>query len=162
MVVASSELEPSWLDPYTAFLSNGSLSRDTKEVEKVRRTAAHFWLSEDGRLYQCSFGGPYLLCLHPSKTVELLVELHKGVCGGHSGGRSLAHRAMTQGFWWPNMQREIVEYVKRCDRCQRHASMLHLPGGNLNSIVSPWPLRLMGARYNTDHSLEPRETEGMW
>ena len=129
MVDVSSKLEPSWLDPYTAFLSNESLPNNTKEVEKKWRIATHFWLSEDGRLYQLSFGKPYLLCLHPSKITKLLAELLEGVCGGHSGGKSLAHRAMTQGFWWSNMQREAVEYVKRCDRCQRHAPMLHLPGG---------------------------------
>ena len=47
------------------------------------------------------FGGPYLLCLHPEKVGELLAELHDRVCGNHVGGCSLAHRAMTQGFWWP-------------------------------------------------------------
>ena len=63
--------------------------------------AARYWLSTDRKLYQRSFGGPYLLCLHPEKVAELLVELHDGVCGNHVGGCLLAHRAMTQGFWWP-------------------------------------------------------------
>lgn len=66
LVVATSELEPSLLDPYITFLSDGILLNDIKEVEKVRRTSARFWMSKDRRLYQCSFGGPYLLCLHPS------------------------------------------------------------------------------------------------
>lgn len=96
--MAALELETSWLDPYIAFLSNGSLPLDVKEAEKVQRTSARFWLSEDKRLYRHSFGGSYLLCLHPSKTVELLVELHEGICGDHLRGRSLAHRAMSQGF----------------------------------------------------------------
>ena len=81
------------------FLSNRSLLTDMKEVEKVGRMFAHFWSSKDKKLYRCSFGGLYLLCLHPSKTVELLVELHEGIYEGHLGGRSLAHRAMTQEFW---------------------------------------------------------------
>ena len=45
-----------------------------------------------------------MLCLHSSKTAELLVEFHEGIYGGHLGGRSFAHRAMTQRFWWLNMQ----------------------------------------------------------
>jgi len=44
-------------------------------------------------------GGAYLLCLHPKKVSELLTELHDRVCGSYVGGRSLAHRAMIQGFW---------------------------------------------------------------
>jgi len=144
LVAAVSELGPSWMDSYVAFLSNGSLLMDAKEAEKVRRTSACFWLSEDKRLYWCSYDGPYLLCLHTRKTAELLTELHKGVCGGHSGGRTLAHRAMTQGFWWPNMQQEVVDYVRRCDLCQMHALLLHQPGGSLNSIASPWPFAQWG------------------
>lgn len=117
MVTASSELKPSWMDPYIAFLSDKSVLNDTKEDKKVRRTIAHFLLFDDRKLFRCSFGGSYLLCLHPNKTTKLLAELHEGLCNGHLGGRSLAHRAMTQGFRWQNMQREAVEYVKRYDRC---------------------------------------------
>lgn len=91
MDAATSKLELSLLDLYIAFLSDGSLPNDIKEAKKVHRTVARFWLSEDERFYRQSFVGPYLLCLHPSKTAELLAELYKGICGGHSGGRSLAH-----------------------------------------------------------------------
>ena len=24
--------------------------------------------------------------------------------------------ALTQGYWWPNMQNEVQEYVKKCDQ----------------------------------------------
>lgn len=51
LVVATSELEQSWLDPYITFLSDGILLNDIKEVEKVRRTSARFWMSKDRRLY---------------------------------------------------------------------------------------------------------------
>ena len=90
-----------WMDPIIEFLAENRVSNDEKEVKKIRRIAAQYWLSEDHRLYRRSFERPYLLCLHPSKVDELLTELHEGVCGNHVGGRSLAHRAMIQGFWWP-------------------------------------------------------------
>ena len=51
------------------------------------------------------------LTLHPSKIEELLAELHDGVCGSHVGGRSLAHWAMTQGFWWSQMQKDANKYA---------------------------------------------------
>ena len=34
--------EPSWLDPYVAFLSNGSLPKNGKEAEMVQRTSTCF------------------------------------------------------------------------------------------------------------------------
>nr|XP_023924870.1 uncharacterized protein LOC112036287 [Quercus suber] len=104
-------LAPCWIDPIVAFLAENVIPEDEKEASKIRRTAPRYWLSTDGRLYRRSFGGPYLLCLPPEKVPEILAELHDGICGSHVGGRSLAYRAMTQGFWWPKMQRGAAEYV---------------------------------------------------
>jgi len=37
------------------------------------------------------------------------------------------------------MQSNAAEYVKKYDQCQKHASNIHQPSGNLNPITSPWP-----------------------
>ena len=95
VVVSALVSESSWLDPYVAFLFDGSLPTDAKVAEKVQRTSAHFWSSKDKKLYRCSFGGPILLCLHSSKAAKLLAKLHEGISRGHLGGRLLSHRAMT-------------------------------------------------------------------
>ena len=135
---------PSWMDPIIQFLSKDVSPEDKSEVEKICRKAPRFWLSEDQKLYRGSFFGPYLLCIHP-KTLELLLEeLHEGICGSHIEGRSIAHRAITQGYWWPNMQKEALEYMKKCDQCQRFAPNTHQPGGFLNPLSSPWPFAQWG------------------
>ena len=36
---------------------------------------------------------------------------------GGGGGRSLSHRALTQGYWWPKMQKDALDYAKKCDQC---------------------------------------------
>ena len=87
------------------FLKDGILLEDKVEAEKVRRKVLRFWPFEDQKLYERSYSGPYLLCVHPEAVDMLLEELHKGICSSHTGGRSLAHRALTQGYWWPNMQK---------------------------------------------------------
>ena len=97
---------PSWMDSIIRFLREDILPEERIKADKIRRKATSYWLSEDRKLYKRSFSGPYLLCVHPELTESLLEELHKGICGSHTGGRSLAHRAITQGYWWPNMQRE--------------------------------------------------------
>ena len=48
------------------------------------------------------------MCVHPDLVDNLLFEIHEGICGSHTGGRSLAHRAMSQGYWWPYMQSDAV------------------------------------------------------
>ena len=94
---------PSWMDSIIRFLREDILPEEKIEVDKIRRTATSYWLLEDHKLYKRSFSGLYLLCVHPELTESLLEELHEGICGSHTGGRSLAHRVIIQGYWWPNM-----------------------------------------------------------
>ena len=89
------------------------LPEERMEADKTQRKATTYWLSEDHKLYKRSFSGPYLLCVHPELTESLLEELHERICESHTEGRSLARRAITQGYWWPNMHREALEYVKQ-------------------------------------------------
>ena len=121
------------------FLKEDALPEERIEADKIRRKASQFWLSEDLKLYKCSFSGPYLLCVHPDATELILEELHEGICGSHTGGRSLSHRAITQGYWWPSMQKEAHKYMKKCDQCQRFVPNIHQPGGTLDLLSSPWP-----------------------
>ena len=93
----------SWMDSIIRFLREDILPEEKIEADKIRRNATSYWLSEDHKLYKRSFSGPYLLCIHLELTESLLEELHEGICGSHIGGRSLAHRAITQGYWWPDM-----------------------------------------------------------
>ena len=95
VIALASLLEPSWMDPFVSFLVDGSLPTNVKEAEKLRRMSSHFLLSKDKKQYQQSFGGPYLLCLLLNEVARLLAELHEGICGSHSRGRSLSHRVMT-------------------------------------------------------------------
>ena len=94
------------MDPISLYLERDILPEEKSEAEKVRRKASRFWLSEDRKLYKHYFSGPYLHCVHPEASESHLEELHEGVYGSHTGGRSLSHRAITQGYWWPGMQKE--------------------------------------------------------
>ena len=42
------------------------------------------------------------------------------------------------------MQEEAIQYTKRCDACQRHASVQHQPATELTSLSSPWPFAQWG------------------
>ena len=106
---------PSWMDSIIRFLKEDILLEEKIEADKIRRKATSYWLSENHKLYKRSFSRPYLLCVHPELTESLLEELDERICESHTRGRSLAHKTITQGYWWPNMQREALEYVKKCD-----------------------------------------------
>ena len=124
-VTAVSTVDSCWMHSIVGFLAEDRILDDEKKASKVRRVASCYWLSANKKLYRRSFGGPYLLCLHPGKVNEVLTELHEGVCGSHVGGCSLAYWKMTQGFWWLQMQRDAAKFVLKCEQYQKHAPLTH-------------------------------------
>ena len=132
------------MDSIIQFLKEDILPEERTEAGKIRRKATRYWLFENQKLYKRSFSESYLLYVHHELTESLLEELHEGIYGSHTGGRSLAHRAITQGYWWPNMQRETLEYVKKCDQCQQFAPSIHQLEGILNPLSSLWPFTQWG------------------
>ncbi|XP_034697291.1 uncharacterized protein LOC117923162 [Vitis riparia] len=127
-----------WTNDIIEYLRTGTLPEDPKQAHKVWVQAASFTMV-GGHLYKRSFTGPYLRCLNYSEALYVLAELHEGVCGNHAGGRSLAHRAHLQGYYWPTMKKDATAYVKKCDKSQRHAPIPHMPSEALKPISDPWP-----------------------
>ena len=93
--VAEISLVPSWMDAIISYLRDEVLPEYKKAAHKLKLRAARFWLSPDGGLYRKSFTGPYLRCVHPDLVSSFLTEIHEGVCGSHTGGRSIAHCAIS-------------------------------------------------------------------
>ncbi|XP_038693764.1 uncharacterized protein LOC119991491 [Tripterygium wilfordii] len=142
--VSQAELGPSWMDPLVGFLKDGSLPEDKKEARKVTMKSSHFWLSPEDKLYRRSFTGPYLLCVHPKKKDQLLYEIHEGSCGSHTGGRSMAQRAISQGYWWPQMHEDSKAYARSCEKCQKFSNIPRQPATELSPLTSPWPFSQWG------------------
>ena len=42
------------------------------------------------------------------------------------------------------MQKDVAEYVRKCEQCEKHAPLIHQPTGHLNLISSPWPFAQWG------------------
>ena len=123
------------MDFIVLFLREYILLEDKSEVDKVRRKMPRFWLSEDQKIYKRSFSGSYLLYIHPETSELLLEELHEGICGSHIGGRSLSHRVITQGYWWPNMQKK----QKSMWRSVINVKYLHETYTNQEESLIPYP-----------------------
>ena len=123
------------MDPIIQFLNKDILPEDKSKAEKICRKAPRFCLSEDQKLYKRLFSGPYLLCILPKALKLLLEELHEGIYGSHTGGRSIAHKTITQGYWWPNMQKEALEYAKKM-RSMSKICTQHIP--TMRILESPF------------------------
>ena len=42
------------------------------------------------------------------------------------------------------MQKDAMEYVQKCEQCQKHAPLIYQPAGHLNLVSSPWPFAQWG------------------
>ena len=112
------EVPPYWMVPIRLYIATGELPNDGGRAHKIHIQSVRFSLV-DGQLYKRSLGGSYLKCLTPEQGQYVLLELHESICENHPGGRTLAHRAHTQGYYSPTMKSNASDYVKKCDPCQR-------------------------------------------
>jgi hypothetical protein len=96
------------------------------------------------QLYRRGYTEPLLKCLRNSEAKYVLIEIHERVCGNHSGSRMLAHKAMRAGYYWPTMNKDSIEMVRKCDKCQRFAQVMKSPPEKLSPITSPWPFAKWG------------------
>ena len=98
----------------------------------------------NGKLYKRGFSLSYLKCLNPKEETYVLRESHEGICDNHSGPRSLVGKVIRVGYFWPTMQKDAVELVKKSDKCQWFENVQHIPGELMMSISSPWPFSTWG------------------
>ena len=64
----------------------------------------------------------------PNKVEEVMNEVHSRDCGSHLGGRRLFEQLISMGYFWPSMESEAIEFVKRCETCQRLGNLIHALG----------------------------------
>ncbi|KAM2376505.1 hypothetical protein ACFX1X_043239 [Malus domestica] len=81
----------------------------------------------NGILVRRSYTGPHLRCLAPPDDLKVLSSIHEGVCGNHSGGRSLAQKAFNAGYYWPNMHQDAKELVQSATAANATNQYQHYP-----------------------------------
>ena len=68
-------------------------------------------------LYKRGFSLPYLRSVEQDEAKYILEEVHEGICRDHLRARSLVGKIIRVDYFWPMMQKEAKEFVRRCDRC---------------------------------------------
>jgi len=74
------------------------------EAKKLQHFATWYILLEDilyKKFYSRFHPDSYLRCFGPEEVRKVMQEIHDGDCGNHAGGRSLTHKVINQGYYWP-------------------------------------------------------------
>lgn len=74
-----------------------------------------------------------------------MVEILEGDCGNHAEGHLLANKMLTNGYFWPHMHSDVLQYVLKCDKCQQFVPILHALPTNLTATYNPWPFAKWGS-----------------
>jgi len=130
-----------WTTPYIQYLQTGNPPQDADKT----------WLARAGRynmigddLYKRGYGQPLLKCVTTEQAEYIIKELHEGICGYHSGARTMSTRILRAGYFWLTIEADYQDYVRKCKPYQKHGNLIHQKQEQLHSILSPWPFAKWG------------------
>ena len=135
--------EENWMTSIIGYLKEGKLPQGRDEARKLRIKLAKYILMDEV-LYKRGFSQPYLRCLAPNEANYGLRKVHEGACGNHSGARSLVHKVVRAGYYWPTIQANAKAYVKVCDQCQQFSNIPRQPSEYLTPMMASWTFAQWG------------------
>ena len=146
LVIVVEPQAPAWAQHTARFLQKGELPGEQEEAKRVARRSALYQFI-DNVLYRKRPNGVKLKCISREEGLELLAEIHGGICGSHIGSRALAGKDFRQGFFWPTALQDATTLVTKCEACQFHSKKFHQPAQALQTIPLSWPFSVWGSTY---------------
>jgi hypothetical protein len=129
-----------WRTEIISFLQGNCLSSDEAYSKRMEARTRPYVIIE-GELYKHGVCSPLLKCLSRTEGMELMNEIHAGLCGSHIGSIPLLGKVFRQGFYWPKAASDVAELVQKCEGCQKCARDQKQPS-SLTQLVQPtWPLQ---------------------
>lgn len=112
-------LEDTWYRDILIYKLTGSLKEGEKRNRQVRRESVRYYLLEEAGEPQLIYGestGEHSKCVLKTGVTKILDRYHD--CHGHFG-KDMTLRLLKGRYFWPTRSRDVAEYVKSCDSCQR-------------------------------------------
>ncbi|XP_017239647.2 uncharacterized protein LOC108212431 [Daucus carota subsp. sativus] len=135
--------EPNWMTPLINYLEKGELPEDKGKAQRLKAKAAKFFI-EEGSLFRRTYSSPILKCVGPEEAEYCLREVHEGICGDHMSAKALAYKIIRQGYYWPTIHQEAIDFVKKCRNCQLFSNVARVSPVLQSSVLSPIPFVVWG------------------
>jgi ribonuclease HI len=143
VLAISSVHSEDWRTEIISFLQGNCLSDDEVYNKRMEARTRPYAIIE-GELYKHGVCSPLLKCLSRTEGIELMKEIHAGLCGSHIGSRPLLGKVFRQGFYWPKAASDAADLVQKCDNCQKCARDQKQPPSLTQLIQPTWPLQRWG------------------
>jgi hypothetical protein len=131
-----------WRPEIISFLQGNCLSDDEVYSKRMEARIRPYVIIE-GELYKHGVCSPLLKCLSRTEVIELMKEIHAGLCGS-PGSRPLLGKVYRQGFYWPRAASDAAELVQKCENYQKCARDQKQPSSLTQLIQPTWPLQRWG------------------
>jgi ribonuclease HI len=132
-----------WRTKIISFLQGNCLLDDEAYNKRMEARIRPYVIIE-GELYKHGVCSPLLKCLSRTEGIELMKEIHAGLCGSHIGSRPLLGKVFRQGFYWPKAASDAADLVQKCKNYQKCARD-HKQPSSLTQLIQPtWPLQRWG------------------
>jgi ribonuclease HI len=134
-----------WYNNIKKFLQHREYPQGISKTDEktLRKMTMNFYL--DGEiLYKRSFDGTLLRCLNENEIEQVLKEVHEGICATHANGHTMAKQIQMSGYFWLTMERDYIDYVRKCHKCQIYGDKINVPPTPLFNMISPWPFDMWG------------------
>lgn len=149
-----SDTPDSWATPRSEHLPGGDapmqvpLTDPVQVLESIRKgflvdplysehglaKRVHLGIQPQGNLFR--HGDALCVPDIPELRRSILGELHASPYAGHVGVHR-THKFIARYFYWPNLQADIVTYVRGCVKCQRNKPATGVPAGKLQPLPVP-------------------------
>lgn len=87
---------------FSHYLKTCELPAYREEVRKLRSRVARYTIV-DRVLCRKGYAALLIRCITKEEAEYVMRETHKGLCGNHSGGKSLAAKIVLVEYYWPNV-----------------------------------------------------------
>jgi hypothetical protein len=121
--------------PIIAFLRGHYESVETHDLKRMQARAKGYILKDDV-LFKLGVCAPLLKCISQDQGIELMKEIHGGMCGSHIAARALAGKAFRQGFCWPMAIKDVEHIVRNCKAFQFAVKHQRRPGAP-SQLITP-------------------------
>lgn len=110
---------------------------DNQASRKLKKKFKHFVI-KNNTLYRQSKIQPnkFILVLPSSMKNMVLEEVHDKPIGGHFGVERTMHTIRNR-FYWPDLDKDVKQYIKTCDSCQRKKVSCNKQPGIMMPISIP-------------------------
>ena len=134
-----------WYHDIKRYIQEREYPIEATENDKrtLQRLSLGFFLSGE-ILYKRSHDGMLLRCVEAKEANKIMAEVHEGVCGTHASGHTLTRQIQRAGYFWMTIERDCIDYVRKCHKCQIYADRINAPPIPLHTLTTPWPFSMWG------------------